>query len=420
MAEFAFDRNVALGFAYAAAVGFLTGRTREDDVDPTPKPGIRDFVILALLGALCAQIQAVGLMIVLLVAASAVMLVMRTQYPQRTGITTELAALMTFLLGYLCLTDGRVIGISMGIVLAVILTTKEQVHRFALETISGREYADTLKFLALIFVIYPLLPAGGFGPFHFFEPTKIWKFVILVASVSYVGYFLTKFLDPAKGITVTAIVGGLASTTAYTGGASKLVAESPQVALPMAGAALLANSIQYPRLLLIIAFINPPLARSALLPLSAMMIAGLLSAAILVRPGVKTAGQQTKAGFKNPLTLGPALKFGAMFTAILFLIRAGNQYLGQIGQILTSIMGGLIDIDAVLLSLTSSFGEGKTNASDAVLCIILAAAANSVLKSGLAYLSRQPAFYLRVMAGFVAIVSTGLLVFYWFGARSIF
>lgn len=416
MAEF--DRDLALGFAYAAAVGFLTGRTREQDDDSTPKPGLRDFVILSLLGALCAQINAVGLTIVLMVAASAVMLVMRVQYPQRTGITTELAALMTFLLGYLCLTKARVIGISMGIILAVLLTTKEQVHRFALQTISGREYGDTLKFLALIFVIYPLLPDGASGPFHFFEPRKIWKFVILVASVSYVGYFLTKFLDPAKGITVTAIVGGLASTTAYTGGVSKLVAESPQAALPLAGAALLANSIQYPRLLLIVALISPSLAQAALLPLWAMMLAGLVSAALLVRPSTNTAAQPATAGFKNPLTLGPALKFGVVFTMILFLTRAGNHLFGQIGQLITSALGGLIDTDAVLLSLAASFGEHRAEASDAVLCIILAATANAVLKSGLAYLSRQPAFYLRLMAGFAVIAATGLVVFYFFGTRT--
>jgi uncharacterized membrane protein (DUF4010 family) len=70
---------------------------------------------------------------------------------------------------------------------------------------------------------------------------------------------------------------------------SKLVAESPQAALPLAGAALLANSIQYPRLLLIVAFISPALAQAALLPLWAMMLAGLVASAILVRPGAGPA-----------------------------------------------------------------------------------------------------------------------------------
>jgi len=141
--------------------------------------------------------------------------------------------------------------------------------------------------------------------------------------------------------------------------------------------------------------------------------------AILVRPGAGAAARDTSAGFKNPLTLGPALKFGVVFTGILFLTRAGSYFFGQIGQLITSALGGLIDTDAVLLSLAASFGENKTAAHDAVLCIILAAAANAVLKSGLAYLSRQPAFYLRLMAGFAVIVATGLVVFFVFGTRPI-
>ena len=117
--------------------------------------------------------------------------------------------------------------------------------------------------------------------------------------------------------------------------------------------------------------------------------------------------------------MGPALKFGVVFTGILFLTRAGSYLFGSVGQIITSALGGLIDTDAVLLSLAASLGETKTVAHDAVLCIILAAAANAVLKSGLAYLSGQPAFYLRLMAGFAVIVATGLIVFFVFGTHPV-
>lgn len=407
-----FSPDMALGFIYAGAIGFLVGRTREQDEDPTPKPGLRDFVILSTLGAMCGLFDIVGVTITMTVSAAAMLIVMRVQYSQRTGITTELSALMTFLLGYLCLTENRVVGISLGIILAVLLSTKEQVHRFALKTISGREYADTLKFLALIFVIFPLLPSGRFGPFEFFEPRKIWFFVILVAAVSYVGYFLTKFLDPRKGMTISAIVGGLASTTAYTSGASRLVAESPGSALPIAGAALLANSIQYPRLLLLIFAASPGLAQEAMLPLLAMFTAGLISAAVLVRTRTDSAPANAAAGFKNPLTLGPALKFGLVFTAILFITRGARHFFGQSGQMISSSIGGLIDTDAVLLSLTDFFSKGQTTASDAVFGIILAAAGNAVLKSIMAYMSGQPAFYVRLIIGFVVISATGLAVFF--------
>ena len=411
MTDLMSPQSAALGFVFAAAIGFLIGRTREQDEDPTPKPGIRDFIILALLGAVCSSLNQMAITITLVVVVAAVILVMRVQCPQRTGVTTELSALMTFLLGFLCLTPERAVGTGLGIILALLLTSKEQLHRFALKTISEREYGDTLKFLALIFVIYPLLPAGGFGPFHFIEPRKTWFFVILVAGVSYVGYFLTKFLDPTKGLLVTAVVGGLASTTAYTGGVSRVVAESPAAALPLARAALLANSIQYPRLLLIVALLSPPLALAALPSLSAMMIAGFVCAWLLGRTGGPIAAQRTTAGFKNPFTLGPALKFGLVFAVVLFLTRAGRDWFGQSGQFVTSAVGGLMDVDAVLLSLTEVFKQGGTPADIAVPGIILAAATNSVFKSALACYSGIRPFYLRMIAGFAIILATGLVVF---------
>ena len=105
-------------------------------------------------------------------------------------------------------------------------------RRFVRTAISDREYIDTLSFLALIFIIYPLLPTGSYGPFEFFEPRKIWRFVILVSGVSYVGYFLTKFTGGERGALLTAIVGAIASTTAYTTGISRVVADSPEGAIP--------------------------------------------------------------------------------------------------------------------------------------------------------------------------------------------
>lgn len=224
----------ALGFALAVAIGLLVGRTREGEPEQAPRPGFRDFIIIALLGGVCARLEIVALSVALAMATTAVLLIMRWQQPERTGLTTELSALLTFALGYLCLTPLRPLAAALGIILASLLVAKEELHEFALKTISQREFGDTLKFLALIFVIYPLLPSGGFGPFDFFEPRKIWLFVILVSGVSYVGYFLTKFLDAKKGMAFTAVVGGLASTTAYTGGVSKVVADSPDAAVPLA------------------------------------------------------------------------------------------------------------------------------------------------------------------------------------------
>ena len=142
-------------------------------------------------------------------------------------------------------------------------------------------------------------------------------------------------------------------------------------AVPLARAALLANSIQPPRLLLLAAIISPPLARHALPALAGMTVAGLFAAWILSKSGTTSRTSKAKPTFKNPFALGPALKFGAVFTVVLFLTRAGKEYLGDRGQFITAALGGILDVDAVLLSLCNLFKAGQTEARYVVMAVIL-------------------------------------------------
>jgi len=402
--------NQAVGFALAIAIGLLVGRTREEDAGP-PKPGLRDSVLVALLGALSGSIGITALTVALLLATSAVLLVMRAQHPQRTGITTELAELAIFLLGYLCLTQARTLSAALAIALALILERKTQLHRIALETISEQEYGDILKYLALVFVLYPLLPKGAYGPLGFFEPRKIWLFVILVSGISFVGYFLTKFVGPGRGVQLSAVVGGLASTTAYTGAISRVVVENAPAAVDLAGATLLANSILFPRALVILLVISPELAKHALPMLGLMMLVGIASAWMLGMSR-SAAAPALPPVFRNPFTIGPALRLGVAFTVILFLTRAGKYYFGDRGQLVAAGISGLIDVDPVLLSLGASVNAGETVIRQALLAILIAIAANSLFKSALAVASRNSAYYLRVAAGFVLMLAAGVTMMY--------
>ncbi len=404
--------GVALGFAQAAGLGFLIGRTREPAGGPPVRAGLRDFVLIACLGAAGSQIGQAVLTVTMAAAVTAILVAARfAAGGARIGVTTELAALATFLLGYLSMTPGRTLAALLGILLSFMMATKEQLHRFALETISQREFEDTLKFLALIFVVFPLLPAGEFGPFGLFNPRKVWVFVILVSTVSYAGYFLARFLDPARGLALTAIVGGLASTTAFTGGVAKMAAETPGAALALVRAACLGNAVQYPRLLLLLAVISPALAIQALPMLAAMTGAGLLAAWWLGRSPRTASIEPGSMAFRNPFALVPALRFGAVFALILFGVRAAQHYFGAGGLLLSAGVGGLIDVDAVLLSLTEFFRNGIAPAPTVVGGILLGAAANAVFKSMLAATSRQPAFYLRLWIGFAAMLGCGVAAF---------
>ena len=125
------------------------------------------------------------------------LVVFRMQNPQRTGITTELAAVVTFLLCVLASTRGLAFGaplaIALTVVLALFLDARDALRRLARETLSDQEYWDTLRFLAVIFVILPILPDQDMGPFGGFNPYRTWIFVILVSGINFLGYFFQKY-----------------------------------------------------------------------------------------------------------------------------------------------------------------------------------------------------------------------------------
>jgi uncharacterized membrane protein (DUF4010 family) len=406
MPELTGPNSPALGFVLALAIGFLVGRTREPGPDGTPRPGMRDFLIIALLGAIAGHVGNPAVAIALFAGTIGAVLVMRAHHPERNGITTELAAVATFALAGLCLTSDRPFGAGLGIVLAAILAERDQLRHFVRDAISDREYIDTLSFLGLIFIIYPLLPAGSYGPFGFFEPRNVWLFVILVSGVSYVGYFLTKFTGEQRGALLTAIVGAIASTTAYTTAISEAVAAAPDSAIPAARYSLIANSILFPRTLLIVAVISPTLAIAAIPAFAAMMLAGF-AAALLLAPVRKEHTAVADSTFRNPFSIRPALEFGVVFTIVMLVTRIAKHYAGYGGQMVVSAISGLVDVTAISVTLASFVQSGTSPARDAVIGLTLAHAVNAIFKSGVARTSHQPAFYLRLMAGFVIMFAVG-------------
>jgi uncharacterized membrane protein (DUF4010 family) len=396
----------AVGFLLALVIGFLVGRTREPGPDSPPRPGMRDFLIIALVGAVAGHVGNPAIAIALFAGTIGAVLVMRAHHPERNGITTELAAIATFALAALCLTADRPFGAGLGIVLAAILAERDELRYFVRDTISDREYIDTLSFLALIFIIYPLLPTGHYGPFGFFAPREIWLFVILVSGVSYVGYFLTKFAGSERGALLTAIVGAIASTTAYTTGISQAVKDSPGSAVSAARYSIIANSILFPRTLLIVAIVSPILAVAAAPAFAAMMLAGFVAALVLAPVPMKKS-KVADSSFRNPFSIRPALEFGAIFTVVLLLTRVAKHYAGYGGQMVVSAISGLVDVTAISITLASFVQSGTSAARDAVIGLTLAHGVNAIFKSAVARSSRQPAFYIRLMAGFAIMFAVG-------------
>ncbi|MBY0504124.1 MAG: DUF4010 domain-containing protein [Bryobacteraceae bacterium] len=408
--------NLWKSLAEALLIGLIFGAQRETSL-PSSAAGFRDFTLIAMLGAVCGLLnQPLVTLMTLGVAALA-----WPRFDQRpvesSGLTTRLAALTTFLLAHLTTVPGlpgsETVAVALAVLAVALLEMKTQVHLFFRQTITEVEFNDTIKFLAVIFVIYPLLPEGRFGPYGAFEPRKIWVFVMLVSSISYIGYFLERFAG-GWGLRLTSLLGGIASTTAATMAFAKESRENPARLGPLWQAATLANAVQFPRVLALIAALNWPLAVAMAWPLLSMSFAGLLLSLWPVAIAADAA-PATNMPLRNPLRLRPALRFGLIFAAIMVGSRAAVATYGEAAVFFTSLIGGLIDVDAVVVSTSEVQAAGRIAGLGAQQAIFVALAMNALFKTGLAFAGGRREFAWRVLGSFAAMMLAGLAMV-WFRA----
>jgi len=405
------------GLAFALLIGLLVGAQRQgahrDEEDTENRAGLRDFVLVSAIGGICGLLQVSVLTAAAFLGIAAIWVVFKLQRGQSAGLTTDLAAIAVFSLSYLAAmpgnSQGAPIALALTIVLGGFLEAKRSLHRFFRETITETEFDDTLLFLALIFVIYPLLPSGSFGPYEVFNPRRIWFFIILVSSISYVGYFLEKFLGTALGLKLAGILGGLASTTAATTTFAQNTRRQESLIRHYWQAATLANAIQFPRILALLALINPDFAWQTAVPLAVMSLAGLIQAA-LIRPGKMEGDKsQQRLSLSNPLSLRPALRFGAIFAGIILVVTLATKKFGTSALIWSSALGGLIDVDSVSLTVADMLKKEGLSSILATQALLLALFSNAVFKCGIAWVEGGRRFGKMMILSYLLMFGTGVL-----------
>jgi uncharacterized membrane protein (DUF4010 family) len=411
--------NAVESMAGALLIGLLIGGQREaahrdaghaDTSIGTP-PGLRDFLIIALAGGVCGILETPWLTAAVLISITALLVIFHFEdRVQRRGITTELAGVATFALSYLAASPApsfaEPVAIGVTLIVVVFLETKKYIATLLRETISVTEFNATLAFVGVVVVIYPLLPTGAYGPYAFFDPRQIWKFVILISSISYVGYFLEKFLGQEKGMFYTSVLGGLASTTAATQLFARESKERPQETFGLWRAFIIANTVQFPRTLLIIIAVSPDLARVCVWPLAAMLACGVLLAGVLRWwPHKRVEAVPMTSG--NPFRILPALKFGAMFAGAVFVSKWAAATLGTGAFYWTSLLGGLVDVSTVIAPAAELLKNNSMTLATAEIAVLLALAANAVQKILVAASSGTREFALRVTAVFALWAAVG-------------
>ena len=409
-----FDIGVIWDFAIALLIGALIGVEREKrKADGEPGiGGLRTFILFALVGAVACFLsrdQPIPwvLMATLMPVATLVFagywLVTKAQ-PGSFGLTTEIAAVAVFLLGAMTMLGHRELAIGLGVVTAAALAYKQPLHGLVAKLGWDDVYAG-VRLLVATFIILPLLPDRTLDPWDALNPYKLWLLVILISSLSLVGYVATRWLGAGRGTALTGITGGLVSSTAVTLSFARRSRDEPAAGAALACGILLAWAVMFGRVLVLVLAVNVGLVYPLLPPFTAMGLLTLLAAWLLYRRGGAIAGAQD-VPLRNPFSLTAAAKFAVAFAVVLLLVKVTQFYFPGGGVYIVAALAGLTDVDAITLSMAE---YAKANPPTvAAIAVVIAAISNTVVKCGMVTTLGGPALRRPLLLTTAGIIVAGI------------
>jgi uncharacterized membrane protein (DUF4010 family) len=383
--------EIALRFAAALGLGVLIGLERERrKADESSFAGVRTFGLIALAGALAAHLEqelASPWLAVALFAGVATLVTVSyavTAARGDLGITTEISALLAFLLGYLCLRGQVPLAAGLAVASGGVLALKQWLHRLA-GRIETADVEATLKFAIVSIIVLPLVPNENYGPapLDVVNPYKIWLMVVLISGLNFASYLLVKLLGAEHGIGVTGLLGGLVSSTAVSLGFAERSREQPRLAPHLALGILLAWMVMFVRVVVMVGVVAPSLVPRLSLAVSALALPCLAFVFVLRRRSQDVGTANVAAG-ENPFELGQAIRFGLAFGVITFVAKAAQVYLGEAGLYLAGAVAGLTDVDAIALSMANLARSDPASASAAARTVVIAVLSNTLVKGGMA------------------------------------
>jgi uncharacterized membrane protein (DUF4010 family) len=315
---------------------------------------------------------------------------------------------VVFLLGAMVMLGYETLAIGLGVVTAAVLAYKQPLHGFV-EKLGWDDVYAGVRLLIATFIALPLLPDQTIDPWGALNPYKLWLLVILISSLSLVGYVLTRLLGASRGVALTGLVGGLASSTAVTLSFAKEGREKPGIANALACGVLLAWAVMFVRVLVLVAVVNRALLAPLLVPFLVMAVTvGVFAAFYYFRDGSteKRASAKGEVDVKNPFSLMAAAKFGALFAIILLAVKIVQQTMPPSGLYAVAALSGLVDVDAITLSMAELAQSGE--AHTAVIAIVIASLSNTLVKCGMAFVVAGFALGKPLLMATVATLLAGL------------
>ena len=380
----AIEWTVELRFIIALALGLLVGLERESSKSKPKKivlGGIRTYPIISMFGFGCAWLNKIGVSAILPIGLLSISILTAVSYytkiqSDRYGVTSEISALLTFIVGALAMLVDVWAAMALGIINTMLLSEKTTMEEYV-EKLDRVEFLAVLKFLLVTVIVLPVLPNKEYTQFHL-NPAKIWQIVILVSTIGFVGYYLSKRFGDKVGFWLSGLVGGIVSSTAVTIAYGRLAQKKNAIAHNALQGAIVACSMMYIRILILVSVIDPKFVIRIWWWFLILTVVGLAVSLVSFGSVPKESGKDKEAeSLQNPFEIKPSVLFALLFVVLTIVTEFVKSDFGQSGMYTLSALVGVTDITPFILSLVSSI---KINPGLIASAIVISMMSNTIVK----------------------------------------
>jgi len=377
--------DVAVRLGVAGLGGLAVGIEREWSGRAADRvmrfAGVRTFLLLGLIGGICAELQRrgqAGAGVAVLGAAALLAVVAYGLKAQKGDLegTTEVSALLVLGAGFL--SGMGLLGLASGLfaITALVLVEKSRMHSLV-ERIQSQTLEAGARFAVLALVILPLLPAGPYGPDPGFRPRELWALVLIFSGLSFAGYLALRIMGPGSGYGLAGLFGGIISSTVVSLNFSRESREQPSLGRSMALGVIAACTVLPMRIGLLAGALNAEVARSAIPFLLIPLAVGFLMATALFRrrETVPTKPQMPD----NPLRLVAAIQLALLFQVVLYVVHWVRGSFGSAGVFASAALVGFTDMDTLTYSMVK-LGSHGAEAAVAARALGIGVLSNTILK----------------------------------------
>ncbi len=397
------------GLLVATGIGLVMGLEREFNTsEEEHAAGIRTFPITTVLGYVILFIAQHLNLWILVASIPAIFLFITmvhfiTNKHKPSGITTELSLLIAYSLGIVAGLGYYKEAMAVVAITTTLLSLKGKL-RFYIKSITQEELYAFIKFVLLALLMLPILPKTPLSPIETLSAFDIGIVIVITSSLSLISYILMRFVDTEKGILITALLGGLYSSTMTTWVFSSRSKENLALSKTYSMGVLVACTLMFLRVLTLTLLFNRHLFLTLLLPTLLLTAVGSLFVFKWRKGSLAEEKKIEKIELGNPMNIFSALGFGLLYAAIAVALFFMQKEYGATGVYATGFIAGLADVDAITVGI-SNFQPIKIQT--AVNVIIMATMVNTAVKLSIVILRGAIELRKKVLVSFGSLLLTG-------------